>query len=191
MISMISFAQLKGTFTDQRDGRTYKTVKIGKQTWMAENLAFSEGNDWLYENKQDILKMYGFHYRWFNAKYGACPCGWHLPNDTDWSILFKSLGGMDDERLKMMKSLEGTYLENNRIKKSGLAFLPGGYFEIIDNHTYIRNEGSQGYWWSSSSSKFAYSGSSYEIYFTAEGVTGVRKNDGYEEFGYSVRCIKD
>jgi uncharacterized protein (TIGR02145 family) len=104
---LTSFSQEKGTFKDIRDDHVYKTVTIGDQTWMAENLAwlptisnFSivsetekkyfvynyEGSDLNTVKGKSTFKSFGVLYNWFAAT-AACPSDWHLPSDTEWDIL--------------------------------------------------------------------------------------------------------
>jgi len=73
------------TFTDSRDGKVYKTVKIGEQVWLAENLAFNAPSSKFYEK-------YGRLYDWKTA-LSVCPKGWHLPSDNEWQALVDFAGG--------------------------------------------------------------------------------------------------
>ena len=81
-------------FTDPRDGQTYKTVKIGDQIWLAENLNYdpAAGNSWCYEDDTANCAVYGRLYDWETAKT-ACPAGWHLPSEDEWDQLIAFLGG--------------------------------------------------------------------------------------------------
>lgn len=92
-------AQETGTFTDQRDGKVYKTVKIENQIWMAENFAYSPystdyggpGVKWPNGNVFNV-PTYGCLYNW-KAAIEFCPNGWHMPSDAEWTTLVNNLGG--------------------------------------------------------------------------------------------------
>ena len=102
---LIVKAQETDNYTDQRDGKTYKTVKIGEQWIMAENFAYKpeQGNYWTYGDDTSNILKYGYLYDWETAKKVA-PEGWHLPSLEEWKTLRKSLGGKRD----VFKYLGGT-----------------------------------------------------------------------------------
>ena len=96
------FAQQRSTFTDSRDGKKYKTVEIGEQKWMAQNLDYHGADGYLGlcygdEPKKKIrkpenCKKYGRLYNWSEAMV-ACPEGWHLPSYEEWQTLVDFAGG--------------------------------------------------------------------------------------------------
>jgi uncharacterized protein (TIGR02145 family) len=94
-----------GSFTDSRDKQVYKWVKIGNQTWMAENLNFnSENSECLLEISTNC-EIYGREYDWTTAM-SACPSGWHLPSDKEWATLIDKVGGEDIAGTKLKAKSE-------------------------------------------------------------------------------------
>ena len=90
-----TMAQETGSLTDDRDGKVYKTVKIGDQWWMGENLAYNtDGGCFTYEDIKDYVDIYGYLYTWETAK-NVCPAGWHLPSNSEFVQLANFLGGPD------------------------------------------------------------------------------------------------
>jgi uncharacterized protein (TIGR02145 family) len=137
-----NFIKVIGTFTDSRDGKTYKTVKIGNQVWMAENLNYkTSSGSWVYENIQDNASIYGRLYDWETAD-NVCPSGWHLPSDDEWKQLEMAIGMsqsevdvMDargtDEGYKL-KAI-GTWQWPDGTDEYGFAALPGGQCANYNN----------------------------------------------------------
>ncbi len=175
----------KGSFTDSRDGKIYKTVKIGTQTWMAENVNFETKTSWFYDNKSSIGSIYGRLYTWKDAKE-ACPAGWHLPSKEEWEKLTNYVGGGQDAFGGKLKSISGWDAPNEgATNETGFTALPGGYRAYSRNYI--------GFGWDC---RF-WSSTEYDTYLA--GVLGINKYtkgvnwyiDINKEEGLSVRCIKD
>lgn len=96
------------SFTDERDGHVYKTVKIGNQTWMAENLNFEMVGSMCYDNNPDFCDEYGRLYTWETAQR-ACPVGWGLPSKEDFEKLFSIA---ETELIKYLKKKYGKRYES-------------------------------------------------------------------------------
>ena len=80
-----------GTLQDARDNQTYRTVRVGSQNWMAQNLALPITGSWCYGNTSSECEEMGRLYTRTQAEH-ACPSGWHLPSGRDWDTLFKAVG---------------------------------------------------------------------------------------------------
>lgn len=184
------------SITDNRDGQLYKTLQIGEQTWMAENLNFNPGsNCWCYDNVVDLCKTYGRLYTWETAKK-ACPTGWHLPDDAEWAKLFDHLGGLNSAGGKMKEAGNKHWSRPNiATNASGFSALPGGrYIRNEENH--FAQIGSFSMFWSLSENKeddeyanYIYLVNGFDIY-KPDGEE-IHVSSGEKEFGLSVRCLKD
>jgi len=167
---------------DSRDAQTYRTVKIGNQTWLAQNLNFKTDKSKCYDNKESNCAKYGRLYNW-EAALKACPVGWHLPSDEEWHALVAFAGG-DEVAGKKLKAKSGWNKPSNGTDDFGFSALPGGY-GISDGS--FSSVGNNGYWWSSTEGNATFAWSRYMGYSDS----GARR--GYDDKSYmlSVRCIKD
>lgn len=174
-----------GTFSDSRDGKTYKWVKIGEQIWMAENLNFKTlERSWCYKGN-DNCQSYGRLYDWETAKT-VCPKDWHLPTDDEWTVLIYFLGGKYVAGGKMKQS--GTTNWNspnaNATNNSGFTALPGGYLDYYGRFDHL---GFYAHFWSSTEkdTKYAWSSSLHYNY------PYVSHEHLAKLLGVSVRCLKN
>lgn len=189
------------SFTDYRDNRIYHYLVIGDQGWMTENLAWlpsvstanmgseSEPHQYVYGyNNLDLYaaishtsyQKYGVLYNWEAAKT-ACPTGWHLPSDAEWTHLTTYL--VDNLGMKM-KSTSGWSGNGNGSNSSGFNAKPGG---IRSSNGSFVAVGSQATFWSSTSSA---TGLAWYRTLTSNW-NGVSAGFDQPAAGYSVRCVKD
>lgn len=81
----------KGTFTDPRDGKTYKVKRVGEKIWMVQNLAFNmDKGSWAYDFDRSKVNKYGYLYNWNTARR-VCPAGWRLPKKEEFEQLLVDL----------------------------------------------------------------------------------------------------
>ena len=178
-----SIRRRSGVVKDSRDGKTYPTIKIGTQVWMAENLNYRTGSgSWCYGNSSANCEKYGRLYNWETARR-ACPSGWHLPSDREWTVLTEFLGGTAVAGTKM-KSTNGWFDEGNGTNESGFSGLPGGDRPSIGSFFII---GKTGNWWSSDESTTINAFSRLLYHFNG----GVNRVSTLKGRGLSVRCLRD
>ena len=196
-IALSSVAQVAvlGTFSDSRDGKTYKTVKIGTQTWMAENLAWKAGSGcFAYNNIESNAKIYGYLYNW-EAAAKVCPSGWHLPSEKEWATLNSNLGGDSIAHLKLKESGTAHWKEDDPEvnNESKFTALPGGLYDydLFNKKIKFQYLGSYGYWWSSTTEP----GENNYLNACFRTLGDYYKNEKLDyatkSRGSSVRCIKD
>ena len=125
-------SSVTGMFMDLRDGKKYKTVKIGNQTWMAENLNYETEGSFCYENKPANCKKYGRLYTW-NAALKACPVGWHLPNKTEFEKLIEFVGG-EEIAAEKLKDQSGWTYASAGTDDFGFSALSGGKRDDHENY---------------------------------------------------------
>jgi uncharacterized protein (TIGR02145 family) len=199
-----------GTVTDI-DGNIYKTIIIGTQTWMAENLKttkYRNGNligttspynkdisgetdpkyQWAFGGYESNVAIYGRLYSWYAVKdsRNVCPTGWHIPSNDEWAILTIYLGGgnVAGGKLKETGTTHWLSPNNGATNENGFTALPGGD-RYINKFEYI---GESGLWWTSESA-------SYTTYSAMRMTNKGTTVDGNYWFfmggGCSVRCLRD
>src|SRR4030042_1738851 len=198
-----------GSMTDQ-EGNNYRTVKIGEQTWMAENLRtihYRDGSEipnvtepvaWAgltaggycyYDNDTLNRSTYGALYNWFAVvdQRQICPAGWHVPTDAEWSILENILGGSGYAGMKM-KEIGQVHWANPNLgatNESGFTALPGGSRYWSFQNDFFNME-YYGVFWTSSELNVD-SQSAWYRYLYSNGVD-VARNTWWKMTGFSVRC---
>jgi len=122
----------------------YKTVEIGSQTWMAENLSCDVEGSKCYDNSADSCAKYGRLYNWETAKK-VCPEGWHLPSDEEWTVLTDYLA---DSSATKLKTPTGWSDYSDAVESGtdeyGFSALPGGHGYGV----HFSAVGKNGNWWS-------------------------------------------
>jgi uncharacterized protein (TIGR02145 family) len=187
---------------DSRDGQTYKTVKIGNQWWMAQNLNYEASyGSYCYNLNTSNCTKYGRLYTWTSAmdthlivdgnRYGICPKGWHLPTQTEWNTLITAVGGESTAGM-VLKSTSGWTGCENGTDAFGFSALPAGYRADV-----YRNEGDNAVFWSST----VYEDLPVYDVNDARAAYGVYLGYKYGDYAYmsfinetialSVRCLKD
>jgi len=170
----------RGSFTDSRDGKSYKTIKVGSQTWFAENLNYEASGSKCYENNPSNCQKYGRLYDWETAMK-ACPSGWHLPSEDESEVLENIAGDFNGRKLK---TKSGWNNNGNGTDEFWFSALPGGY-GFSDGS--FGNFGNRGYWWSSSENN---SNSAYYRNIDCDSEYA-RWNNYYKSGLFSIRCLQD
>src|SRR5574344_1612359 len=190
------------TVTDCRDGQVYKTVTIGTQTWMAQNLNYAVDCSWCYNNSADSCSKYGRLYQWtaamniassylttsagavINAPHqGACPAGWHIPTDAEWNTLATAVGGSDAAGTKL-KSTGGWYSSGNGTDSYGFSALHAGSRSI---NGYFNNAGLYADFWSATEDD-AFGAYGRNMNYGTANMFTYYYNKCY---AFSVRCVQD
>ena len=201
-----------GKLLDERDGQIYRTVKIGGQTWMAENLNYAdsaqtpslEESCWCYEYKDDNCVLYGRHYNWYSVfkpdspldcppypcklkqlttdVQGFCPMGWHLPVQTEWQDLFDEVGGSSVAG-ERLKSVVGWENNGNGTDVYGFSALPAGERDEIMQWGY---SGKTALFWSYTDNG---ENDPHFVDFSYDRESAVLGS--YKYSAISIRCIKD
>jgi uncharacterized protein (TIGR02145 family) len=171
----------KGSFTDSRDGKRYKTVKFDNRTWMAENLNYNADGSKCYNNQDSNCQKYGRLYNWSTAKT-ACPEDWHLPSDAEWQVLVDFAGGYNAGHI--LKASSGWESNGNGVGAFGFSALPGGLGNSDGGFNYA---GYGGYWWSATEIGASNAWNRDMYYYDAD----VYRLSYDKTSLFSVRCVQD
>lgn len=198
-----------GILCRDNDGNNYKTVKIGTQVWMAENLKTTTYNDgtpiplvtdssawshlitpgycW-YKNDAANSNTYGALYNWFTVNTGKlAPAGWHVPTDEEWITLITYLGGekVAGGKLKETGKIFWKSPNQGAVNESGFTALPAGQRDYNGTFSVM---GKDGFWWSvteyGTTGKVWYRSLDYNY-------AGVLRVSHNKKNGFSIRCIQD
>ena len=188
----------------EKEVNLFDEVTIGKQVWMTQNLdvdKFLNGDaipeaktngEWsayrqageaawcYYNNDPKPGEKYGKLYNWYAVidPRGLAPKGWHIPTDTEWTVLTDYLGGAERAGAKMKLK------EGNGTNSSGFSGLLGGIRTFDGNFRQIDR---LGMWWSSTTGKTYLAW----IRYITDDKGNVKRDIWDESVGFSVRCIKD
>jgi uncharacterized protein (TIGR02145 family) len=200
--------QQSATVTDI-EGNVYNTLKIGRQTWMKENLRTTKFNDgtpiqliddgpswaktvkpaycWYNNEPESYKELYGALYNGFAASDDKlCPARWHVPSDAEWNILSGLLGG-DNAAGARLKEAGFDYWVSPNLgadNSTGFSALPGGlrYYDGV-----FHDFGFSSYFWTSEESSpgrlwFRYADYEY---------TDLFRFNNSANIGFSIRCVRD
>jgi uncharacterized protein (TIGR02145 family) len=204
-----------GSLTDQ-NGNIYKTVTIGSQTWMAENLRttkYRNGDDipevtdsttWInlsagaycnYQNTNNIdtIATYGRLYNWaaVTDNRSIAPTGWHMPIHDEWRILETYLiDSVASIKLKESDSIHWKHHSWEGTNETGFTALPGGYRFGYGGEFGFFHMGLEGGWWTISEEEINNLDNAYHVTmgynYSFLGGCNCPKHDGY-----SIRCVMD
>jgi uncharacterized protein (TIGR02145 family) len=193
-----------GISTVNYSGKTYKTVQIGDQCWLKENLdagtmiQSSSGSDnqtdndttekYCYDNNPENCEIYGGLYQWNEAmqystiemSQGICPDGWHIPGDTEFQKLSGKVSGNSDA-LKTVGQGNGTNISGFSALLAGSRSANDGSFNNLGG-----NDPGTAIW---SSNENSTTKANY-MYVGNDNDNVVLTNYSMS-FGFSVRCLKD
>jgi uncharacterized protein (TIGR02145 family) len=204
----VTFTTL-ATNTSDIDGNVYRVVEIGAQVWFADNLKTTKYNDgsaipnvtlgtaiiglttgaycW-YNNDINNKNLYGALYNWFSANTGKlCPTGWHVPSDSEYSLLSTVAGGDPSAGNKLKEAGTAHWVSPNpATNETGFTALPGGYRFVDGNFIGF---GTNAYFWSSTEANTQDAWS--RILYNNNGVFLRFSTSNFKQSEYSIRCVKD
>lgn len=206
-----------GTVTDV-DGNSYKTVKIGDQWWMCENLRvkhFQDGSaipyignineDSLWANATTpaysvlIDTLYGCYYNSFAVQDSRklAPLGWHIPSDEEWKTLEKTIGMSESQSNQF--AWRGTNEAEFLLNKNGEGWQTGTVPFGMDTYDFsifpagcrlFSGEITSGFTAFFWTSSSISNGQAYYRYFDSQ-KKNIFRQTTYPQYGMSIRCVKD
>jgi uncharacterized protein (TIGR02145 family) len=169
-----------GFLADSRDGKTYRTIKMGEQTWMAENLKYEANGSECYNNEPENCEERGRLYNWKTAKK-SCPSDWHLPSEEEWETLVNFAGGHSTASEK----LKASGWDYNDCTNGNCANDDGDYHVTsFGGITTISRSSDGNIWWTASGrndSQAYYRGSGRQFYWDPADKSAM----------FSIRCLQD
>lgn len=200
-----------GTNITDVEGNSYKTVYIGTQQWMAENLKTSKYNDgseitnipqntlwqqdtlgaWCYyENNSAYNVAYGKLYNWYvtytNGNKNVCPSGWHIPTNNEWNVLASYLGEINIAGSKLKEIGTSHWNNNAGTTNSSLFTATGsGYRYAAGSHDFFEMTLVTHFW------STDLNGNNVLTPRLAYDKTEFIKTTAPKYFGLPIRCLKD
>mgnify|MGYP003293405854 CR=1 FL=1 len=174
----------RGTFTDERDGQTYKYTTIGKQVWMAQNLNYHVEQDDSCAYAEDDCVQKGRLYFKKNI-FDACPNEWHLPSHDEWEEMIDKIGGFKIAGY-FLKSKEGwlgvdSETDANGTDDCGFSVLPS----IVSD---IKYDGYEADFWAEFVDKETGKKDLWMIVVHSD-VDTIMSKRYFSDLKYSVRCV--
>lgn len=163
-------SQSFGSFTDPRDGKVYKTIKPGRQEWIAQNMNHANPNSWCYNNDPNNCDKFGRLYSYVGATQ-ACPPGWRLPTMKDWDKLIEE-AGPEESAISLREGGKSGF----GVLLAGVRYDHGGFNHLNEN----------AYFWSN---VFADNEPAW-VYVFGRTMHTVAKIQSFSGNGFSVRCIR-
>ena len=199
---------------DKRDGQMYRTVRIGSQVWMAQNLNHAVENSWCYMNSLENCSNYGRLYQWTAAMaldnayghsaagdllgekhQGICPDGWYIPTDKDMETLAhyvvesNKAAGLATEDVGTSLRKESGWEENDEeilgTNRYGFGAVPAGYRDANGSFAFLGEEAD---FWVAEETSNGTQAPHWNLYYANQTFSGEFKN--LKTFAFSVRCVK-
>lgn len=193
------------------EGNVYRTIRIGTQEWMAENLKATRFNDgtpipyvpdnddwktlsspgysWYLNSEENYKITYGAMYNWWAAASGnICPAGWHVPDSNEFATLINYLGGMTPAGNKLKEKGHSHWVVTNEGDNlSGFTGVPGGY---RDNTGRFYYNGHYGYHWSTTE-HYHYKTTAHFLSLRTYDSIAYAEPRTTKQAGISIRCLRD